>query len=66
MTKKKSSKQLVTVGAHIPLAIKVALQAIANCQGITMYKLLQRTLEEKAKEAESLESNSNTDEDLLS
>lgn len=50
--RKKPSKHLVTIGAHVPAHTKMTLQAMADAQNITMYKLLQDLLEEKAAEFE--------------
>ena len=51
-TRRNKGKSLVTIGAHVPMTTKLTLQAMADSQGITMYKLLQDLLEEKANEFE--------------
>lgn len=78
--KKKASKNLVPVGTHVPMTVKLTLQAMAESQNQSMYEFLQETLlgmaadydEEldklKSKKGDTTTKNSGSDdgEDLLS
>lgn len=39
--KPKPSKHLVPIGTHVPTAVKMGLQAIAESKNLTLYALLQ-------------------------
>lgn len=47
---KKLSKHLVPVGTHVPMATKLALQAIAESQNKSVYEFLQGKIEEMVAE----------------
>ena len=77
--KKKSSKNLVPVGTHVPMTTKLAIQAMAESQNKSVYEFLQETLTEMVEEFEAelealkgkedstpgSEAESNNGEDLL-
>lgn len=47
---KKPSKNLVTVGTHIPMAAKLSLQSLAESQNKTVYEYLQDLIMEEIKD----------------
>lgn len=63
--KKKASKHLVTIGAHVPMSTKISLQALAESKNISLYKLLQEILEKESEDFENAIESLKDESDLL-
>ena len=63
--KKRESKNLVSVGSHVPEKVKHILMEVAKKNKTTMYKLVQKILQDASIELSKSKSNGSDDSDLL-